>query len=106
MMLQDEYAVSGWYKFSPPQQVWHGVFRLTMNNKPDNRDASRLGDRDLVVFLHNSNQYFPVTYSYGNMYMGGDSNRYVSIPHGNQVTQWHYIYFGYSRQARRAYFYC
>lgn len=37
--------------------------------------------------------------------MGGDSNRYVAIPHGNQITQWHYIYFGYSRQSRRAYFY-
>jgi hypothetical protein len=34
----------------------------------------------------------------------GDGNRYNSVSHGGQNTQWHYIYLGYSKIAKRAYF--
>jgi hypothetical protein len=35
--------------------------------------------------------------------MGGDGNRWDSVAHQSMNTLWHYIYFGYSRQLRRAY---
>ena len=77
-----EYSVSGWYKWVGPYTAdWHLVFRLTMNNKPDNTDASKHGDRDLTIFANRNLNYYPCTYSYANMNAGGNTNIYQAINH-------------------------
>ena len=96
-MFPTEYSVSGWFKWMGSQSGWYMAYRLTMNNKVDNQDASRLGDRDLSVFLHSNQNYYPSTYTYTNANMGGDANRQDAINHMGQTNQWHFLYFGYSR---------
>jgi len=66
-MFPPEYFVSGWFKWTGTYSGWHLAFRLTINNKPDNQDASRLGDRTLCTFLHPNLNYYPATYHYTNM---------------------------------------
>lgn len=36
---------------------------------------------------------------------GGNPNLVQNIGHNKVITQWHFIYFGYSRDARKAYVY-
>lgn len=36
-----EYSVGGWFKWSGAYDGWHTIFRLTINNKPENLDAAR-----------------------------------------------------------------
>ena len=66
-MFPPEYFVSGWFKWTGPYNGWHMAFRLTTNNKPDNSDASKLGDRTLSMFMHPNLNYYPATYHYVNM---------------------------------------
>ena len=73
------------------------AFRFTINNKPDNQDASRLGDRTLALFLHPNLNYYPATYHYANLNMGGEPNRWTSVAHNGAYSDWHFVYFGYSR---------
>ena len=80
-MFPNEYSVSGWFKWVGGQSGWYMAYRLTMNNKTDNQDASRLGDRDLSVFLHENQHFYPSTYTYANMEAAGDANRQVSVNH-------------------------
>ena len=80
------------------------MFRLTINDKSINQDASRLGDRTLCVWANPNLNYYPATYNVANMNGAGDGNRYNNVAHNGQNTQWHYIYFGYSKTAKRAYF--
>lgn len=100
----DEYSVSGWWKWAGPLNPsdWPNVFRLTMNNKADNQNAQRLGDRVLQCHYQNNFYHFP-TYTYTNMVAGGNANSYQNIVHNNQHTEWHFIYFGYSKTQSRAY---
>jgi hypothetical protein len=78
-MFPHEYCVGGWFKWSGAFNGWHMMYRFTINNKPDNQDASRLGDRTLAVFFHPNMHYYPATYHYVNMNMGGDANRWDSV---------------------------
>jgi hypothetical protein len=78
-MFPHEYSVGGWFKWTGAFNGWHMMYRLTINNKPDNQDASRLGDRTLAVFFHPNMHYYPATYHYVNMNMGGDANRWDSV---------------------------
>ena len=72
-----EYSVSGWFKWSGVYTAdWHLVFRFTINNKPDNGDASKLGDRTLAVWANRGQYYHAPTYSYTNMVGGGNPNVY------------------------------
>jgi hypothetical protein len=103
-LFPPEYSVGGWFKWSGAFNGWHMMYRFTINNKPDNQDASRLGDRTLAVFFHPNMHYYPATYHYVNMNMGGDANRWDSVFQQNQHTQWHFVYFGYSKLQKRAYF--
>lgn len=96
-MFPPEYSVSGWFKWTGPYNGWHLVFRLTTNNKPDNQDASRLGDRTLTIFDNPNQNYYPCTYHYANMNGAGEANRATAVLHGPLNTQWHFIYFGYSK---------
>jgi len=102
-MFPPEYFVAGWFKWSGAYVGWHMAYRLTMNNKADNSDASKLGDRTLSLFLHPNLHHYVATCHYVNMQMGGDANRQDAINHSGNNIQWHYIYFGYSRTTRRAY---
>jgi hypothetical protein len=97
-MLPPEYSVSGWWKWVGPYTAdWHLVFRLTMNNKPDNQDAGRHGDRDLTVFANKNLNYYPCTYTYTNMVAAGNANLYTNINHQGTNQAWHFIYMGYSK---------
>lgn len=80
-MFPNEYAVVGWFKWIGGYNGWHLLFRLTINGKPDNQDGSRLGDRTLAVWAHPGQFYHPTTYSYVNMFMGGDANRHDNMQH-------------------------
>ena len=80
-MFPVEYAVAGWFKWIGGSSGWYMSYRLTMNNKTDNQDASRLGDRALALFLHSNQNYYPATYTYTNANMGGDANRWDSVAH-------------------------
>jgi hypothetical protein len=80
-IFPQEYSVAGWFKWNGTYNGWHMAYRFTMNNKTDNQDASRLGDRTLALFLHPNLNYYPATYNYANMAMGGDGNRWNSIAH-------------------------
>jgi hypothetical protein len=57
------------------------AYRFTINNLADNQDASRLGDRTLALFLHPNENYYPATYLYANMNMGGDANKWANVNH-------------------------
>jgi hypothetical protein len=70
-----EYSVSGWFRWDGPYAAdWHLIFRLTINNKADNQDYQRLGDRVLSVFANKANFYHFNTYKYTDMVGGGDPN--------------------------------
>lgn len=99
-----EYSVSGWYKWTGPYAAdWHLVFRLTMNSKADNQDYQRMGDRVLTVFANKANFYHCPTYKYVNMNAAGDANVVQNQQHDGLIQAWHYVYFGYSRTAKRAF---
>jgi hypothetical protein len=70
-----EYSVSGWFKWDGEYKGdWHSVFRLTINNKADNADYRRLGDRVLTVFANIQEfLHFP-TYKYTGMKGEGEAN--------------------------------
>jgi len=53
-MFPPEYAVAGWFRWFGSSSGWYMTYRLTMNNKTDNQDASRLGDRTLALFIHSN----------------------------------------------------
>lgn len=99
-----EYSVGGWFKWNGAYSGWHSIFRLTINNKTDNQDASRLGDRVLNLWVHPNLNFYPATYSYTTMNMEGDANKNSAVSHGGINTQWHHIYYGYSKIQKRAYF--
>ena len=67
--------MTGWFKWTGTYNGWHMIYRFTINNKPENQDASRLGDRTLALWANPNQHYYPATYSYVNMNMGGDGNK-------------------------------
>jgi hypothetical protein len=105
-MFPPEYSVSGWFKWVGDYKAeWHLVFRFTLNDKPDNQDLSRMGDRTLTIFAHKTLFYHATTYGYTNMNGAGNANVLQNYQHQNQITGWHFIYFGYSKAERRAFAY-
>jgi hypothetical protein len=101
-----EYAVSGWYKWTPlvDRSEWHQMFRLTINNPTDVQDLSRFGDRDLAVWAGRTcDCYHYTSYSYAvaNVFTG-QLQQYTNIPTGVFLPTWAFVYFGYSRTARIA----
>jgi hypothetical protein len=99
-----EYSISGWFKWQGIYTAdWHLVYRFTINNKPDNSDASKLGDRTLTVFANRAQFYHATTYSYANMVAGGNPNVNQNAPHDGLNQQWHFIYYGYSKILSRGF---
>lgn len=76
------------------------VFRFTINNKDENADYRRLGDRTLSVFANKNDFLHFNTYNYTTMNGGGNANLIQNIQHSGAIMGWHFIYFGYS-QAKR-----
>lgn len=78
------------------------MVRLTIIDEETNQNDVILGDRDLAAFVGRDQLHF-ATYSYTNLNGEGNANVLQSMPHRDQLTQWHYVYFGYSRSLRRAF---
>ncbi|CAD8193826.1 unnamed protein product [Paramecium pentaurelia] len=98
------YGIGGWYKcVEIDQQSENLAFRITINNQKINNNVEELGDRTLVVWLNEKQQYTFSTYTYFNMYGSGQSNIVQFIEHKDKHTQWHYISFQYNREIRQAY---
>ncbi|CAD8140693.1 unnamed protein product [Paramecium octaurelia] len=98
-----EYAISGWVKWKPTAQApWHNLFRV--NLKTPSTDAF-LGDRTLTCWIGTAEGgilHMP-TYTYTNMNGGGNNNFWKNIQHKGKINEWFYIYYGYSKIARKAY---
>lgn len=48
-----EYSVGAWFKWEGDYVTnWHMLFRFTTNDKPENQDYARAGDRTLAVFAN------------------------------------------------------
>lgn len=108
MPFPHEYAVAGWFRWVQPTDVKpvHVVFRLALNDEDTNRDNQRLGDRDLAVFVKPSTDNGVLTfstYSYTDLAGNGQADISQNTPYRNQLTEWHFIYFGYTFDERRAF---
>lgn len=67
-----------------------------------------MGDRELGLWIGNhetDNLMAFATYSYSDLTGNGNSNYWKGIAYENDLTEWHYVYFGYSRKLREAYAY-
>lgn len=104
-MFPQEYAISGWFKWSPvAQAAWHNIFRVQI--KTPSTD-NFLGDRTLTLWLgaqEGGIYHFP-TYTYSNMNGGGNANYFKNLAHKNRHTKWHFVYYGYSKKDSTAYAY-
>lgn len=81
------------------------LFRFTNNDKSENYDYQRLGDRTLAVWASKNELYQGTTYSYTGMAGQGDANIMSNLEHKGANKAWHLVYFGYSRPQRKAYLY-
>lgn len=78
------------------------MFRLTINDEEHNDNATKLGDRDLAAWVGNGNLTF-ATYSYSDLHGNGNPNTHHDIAYDEFINHWHWVYFGYSREERKAY---
>ena len=77
---------------------------MTINAPAVNKNAELLGDRDLAVWVGagDGGIYTFATYTYTDLNGNGNPNVYQSVKHGEEIKDWHFIYFGYSHKERRA----
>lgn len=65
-----------------------------------------MGDRDLAVYVGSemvrSTLQFS-TYTYTSFEGEGNPHLWQTVPYEDQLTKWHFIYFGYNRYERQAY---
>ncbi|CAK94783.1 unnamed protein product (macronuclear) [Paramecium tetraurelia] len=110
-MLPDEYSASGWFKWEKPndQNIWHSGFRWTTNNQETNQNFRVLGDRGLSFFVGDEDNLQGhvafCTYSYKTANGKSKVNDCKMVKYGNKLTEWFYVYFGYSRHLNKAYGY-
>lgn len=80
------------------------AFRLTINDEGHNKNHLKLGDRTLCLWVGSGSGgiYAFATYTYTNMNGGGNPNTYKTVPYKEDLKQWHYVYFAYSRKMRKA----
>ncbi|CAD8138988.1 unnamed protein product [Paramecium pentaurelia] len=110
-MLPDEYSASGWFKWEAPndQNIWHSGFRWTTNNQETNQNFRLLGDRGLSFFVGDEENLQGhvafCTYSYKTSNGKSKVNDCKMVKYGNKLTEWFYVYFGYSRHLNKAYGY-
>ena len=80
------------------------MFRVTVNPEGQNQNAARLGDRVLTAWVGTAEGgilHFP-TYTYTDLNGNGNANYFKNIPHKNRHVNWHFVYFAYSNQDRKA----
>lgn len=46
--------------------------------------------------------YAFATYTYTNMNGAGEPNAHKAVPYKNQLSEWHFVFFAYSRTERKA----
>lgn len=63
-----------------------------------------LGDRDLAVWVGQGDGgvYSFSTYSYNDLNGNGNANIFQNVKLNKDISEWHFIYFGYSRKERKA----
>lgn len=81
-------------------EPWHLAFRLHINKEEQNQNAVRLGDRTLGAWVSPAQEgiYAFATYSYANLNGAGDPNAHKMVPYKNQLGEWHFVFFAYSRE--------
>lgn len=69
------------------------------------QNAQNQGDRDLSAFVGSGEGgvYAFATYTYTNLVGAGNPNVYKLVKYGAEIQKWHFIYFGYNRNTRRAF---
>lgn len=80
------------------------MFRVTINPEGQNRNADKLGDRVLSAWVgtaENGIIHMP-TYTYTNLNGAGNANLVRNIKHNDKHLQWHFVYFGYSSDEKKA----
>jgi hypothetical protein len=77
---------------------------VTINDEATNKNVSLLGDRDLALWVGDGIYAF-ATYTYNDMNGRGNPNVYKSVKYGEQLPEWHFVYFAYTRKQRKAYGY-
>ncbi|CAD8123997.1 unnamed protein product [Paramecium sonneborni] len=100
-----EYSLSGWFKWKQTtMEQWHLAFRLHINKEETNKNAERLGDRTLAAWVSPAQDgiYAFATYSYKNLNGAGDPNLAKIVPQKQQQTNWHFIFYSYNRDTRKA----
>lgn len=79
------------------------MFRLTINDEEHNDNAGKLGDRDLAAWVGSSGNLHFATYSYVDLHGNGNPNAHHDIAYDDFINHWHWVYFGYSREERKAF---
>ncbi len=64
-----------------------------------------MGDRDLAVWVGNQEGgiYAFATYTYTDLNGNGNPNLFQLVKYKDDIKEWHFIYFAYSRKKRSAY---
>lgn len=101
-----DYAVFGHYRWIGNERPeWCLLFRLSTTLPSFYHNANNLGDRDLSVWVHNSNFIHFTTYDF-------DSSSNVNRVHNvhfdwsaDFLNKWFFIYYGYSIAKGQAYYY-
>jgi len=98
------WATYGWSRVEGSLQATNELFRLTINQNPVG-DAQYLGDRSLVAFITSEGgvqKLYFATYSYGFVSNDDMLNEYHEVPCTGKLTNWFYVYMGYSINKRAA----
>lgn len=69
---------------------------------PNSENIKFLGDRTLNAWVGKGYFHF-TTYTYNNMFGAGNVNIWQNIPYDGDQTEWHFIYFGYSKIEKLAF---
>jgi hypothetical protein len=82
---------------------WHNTFRVALNSASLS-DLGNEGDRILACWVSKNPQvYYFSTYTYTDLNGNGNPDIHQGAPYTYYLPLWHFIYFGYSRQDRRAF---
>jgi len=102
----NEYAAWGHFKWVPTSQRsdWHLLFRLSTTDPSFFNNIHTLGDRDLSVWVHNSNFIHFTTYDFSS---NSNVNLYTNQPfdYNEFANKWFFIYYGYSRTEGKVFYY-
>lgn len=97
----EEYAVSGWFKWTPNEAQTNLYFRLTPDSTPDSKLLNMyIGKEDGQYRLFSSTQ------SYRNKDLAIEDTDYTSPFHDSNAPRlalWHFVYMGYSKKLHQVY---